>query len=582
MPALSRMVSGRQDQQLLLPCTRLDEEQVEGKQKSRKIFLASLAILAVGACIVALKKRGGPQDSTSSDVHELMLVVPPTKDVADTRAPKHKKECSWGQANCNETQCCNAPGLQCYQQDQKYAQCRQSCTPQIPDPTHWNGKWWDCSELGPRAEGKLVECSKVGESCAETSCCADPGFQCFEKNDDWATCKLECAAGGPDLSDEDGSPWSCKALGGRNTAPADWLGTQCGSETSSCMETKCCQGAGQQCYMKDDYWAVCRDGCDPNVDQGWSCKEIGARTPSVPSAKGKFAKWVMETCSKPGEGCLESKCCLGMDTQCYQKNELWASCKRACTPGKDPEDNNEAWSCEGLGPRSQGNAVKGFPALYCFAVFQASSYEKEVIMAARENDGGVFACDEHSLLTADSTAEIWGEETVQFQGAPIIGSVDGTAGNTQLFVHAWSKIIEIGKWRDAAFTVKADPDTVFLPERLRWHLTSFVGQRVFVVNCAVWNMIYGSLEVFSFSAMEQWAEKGSTCNAPDNFGEDKYMTQCMDHLEVTRVNDWEIVGDKLCGTFTDCSAGSNAAFHPFKDKWSWNDCYKKASATVGR
>lgn len=270
-----------------------------------------------------------------------------------------------------------------------------------------------------------------------------------------------------------------------------------------------------------------------------------------------------------------------MDMQCYQKNELWATCKQTCTPGKNTFDNDEIWSCKPLGPRSYGLALKGDPAVYCFSVLQVYGYEVDLINAAREKEAGIFACDEYSLLTADGQTQIWGEDTTQFQGAAVIGSVDGTAGNTRLFVNAWTKVVEIGKWRNHAFTVKVDPDAVFLPQKLRWHLGSFVGKSMFVVNCPAWNMIYGALEVFSFAAIQTWSQRGGTCNAPDDFGEDKYMTQCMDHLGVMRVNDWGIVGDQLCGTFTDCRSLSAAAFHPFKDTWGWLDCWQTAMNVLG-
>merc|ERR1711972_1239828 len=85
-------------------------------------------------------------------------------------------------------------------------------------------------------------------------------------------------------------------------------------------------------------------------------------------------------------------------------------------------------------------------------------------------------------------------------------------------------------------------------------------------------MIYGALEVFSFKAVEQWVWRGHLCEAPANFGEDKYMTNCMDFLGVMRVRDDTVLGDKLCHSFTSCDNPQNAAFHPFKDVTSWMQC----------
>jgi len=85
-----------------------------------------------------------------------------------------------------------------------------------------------------------------------------------------------------------------------------------------------------------------------------------------------------------------------------------------------------------------------------------------------------------------------------------------------------------------------------------------------------------TFEVFSFAAIEEWSHRGHSCAAPANFGEDKYMTQCMDFLGVMRVNDDNVLGDQLCHTFTSCDNPMNAAFHPFKDIDRWMECWKQA------
>lgn len=86
---------------------------------------------------------------------------------------------------------------------------------------------------------------------------------------------------------------------------------------------------------------------------------------------------------------------------------------------------------------------------------------------------------------------------------------------------------------------------------------------------------------FSYYAIEDWASRGKTqCGAPPNYGEDKYMTTCMDSLGVARVRDEPIMGDKLCGTFQDCKNSWNAAFHPFKDSGEWVQCYDDAMKTL--
>lgn len=529
------------------------------------VFLGALAAIACMSRIPSLGQGKPAHIAKTRDVSVLS---------GDT--------CAYGRMNCNETKCCGGPGLQCYQQNKFYSQCRQSCT-KAPDPAHWDGNAWGCQELGTRSAGEPDVCSKQGEDCSGAQCCADAGLQCFQKNSSWSTCKAKCAAGGPDLSDVDGKPWTCKALGERSPEAQPWVNKQCSAEGDNCLSTKCCMNPGDRCYMQNEYWGVCKSSCDPKYESGWSCKPLGVSTPSTPAdGGGVLSPWVTKQCSKPEEGCADSGCCLGMDYQCYKKDKYWAICKQSCQPGRNPFDKNETWSCEKIGPRSYGLAIKGSPSLYCFSVLQTQGYEADLMNAIHDKQAGIFACDSHTMLTADGQTKIGGELTTQFRGAAIIGSVDGTAGNTELFVNAWSKIVEIGQWSDYAFTAKVDPDAVFIPEKLRWHLGSHVGKNIYFVNCAAWNMMYGSLEVFSYAAIQAWARDGHTCNAPADFGEDKYMTQCMDHLKVTRVDDFGVVGDKLCGSFTDCTSLPAAAFHPFKDVYSWMDCWQTAMNVIGK
>jgi len=247
-------------------------------------------------------------------------------------------------------------------------------------------------------------------------------------------------------------------------------------------------------------------------------------------------------------------------------------CMQTCEAGKHKEDNNDEWSCKQVSPKSYGLATKGYPSMYCFSVFQINGYEQALININLERQAGIFACDEYDLLTQDGSTQIGDYDTIPFTGAEIVTSIDGTAGNTFLFVNAWKAVLGSNKWNNHAFTVKVDPDAVFVPSHLRPHLTHYVDENMFVINCHVGDMIYGALEVFSFRAIREWKNRRGECNTPNNFGEDKYMTQCMDHLGVSRVHDETVMGDKLCGTFSDCGNGRNAAFHPFKDVGSFTEC----------
>merc|ERR1712117_159426 len=169
-----------------------------------------------------------------------------------------------------------------------------------------------------------------------------------------------------------------------------------------------------------------------------------------------------------------SRCCIGMNKQCFAKNDDFAMCMESCQPGRHKEDNNETWTCAALGPRSMGLATKGSPSLWCWSLFQPTSYEMGVIQNQLSRGIGIFDCDGYvTLSTAEPTyvgKSPDGDEvtSLHVDMAEITVSVDGTAGNAALFINCWN---------------------------------------VFVLNCNAYPsspefpMMYGSLEIFSWNAV---------------------------------------------------------------------------------
>ena len=86
-----------------------------------------------------------------------------------------------------------------------------------------------------------------------------------------------------------------------------------------------------------------------------------------------------------------------------------------------------------------------------------------------------------------------------------------TALNTPVFAAIWKKVLELPEFKAHAWTVKLDPDTVFLPARLESFLPKNAAP-TFLVNCN--EGLHGPIEVVSRAAVEnvQW----ETCMS--NFG----------------------------------------------------------------
>jgi hypothetical protein len=264
-----------------------------------------------------------------------------------------------------------------------------------------------------------------------------------------------------------------------------------------------------------------------------------------------------------------------------------------CTAGNHPEDNNETWSCKPLGPRSQGLALKGFPSLFCWSLIQTTTYEFGIMKMALAKGAGIFACDEYAVLSTDNETLIGKSpdgvevKTLHVPPAPITRSVDGTAGNAKLFMNVWDVVVADGRFRNHAWTLKVDPDAVMVADRVRAHMAPHFGENVYVVNCNKFPsspnfpMMYGALEIFSFKAINVYAQNKGLCLKDmgmmlPSWGEDYFMTHCLDHIGVGRIADFGVLGDMNC-LGANCADKWTASFHPFKDAKSWENCWNTAT-----
>lgn len=138
----------------------------------------------------------------------------------------------WGA--CQHSKCC-ADGSTCFEKDDHYAQCRNSCARGVHEddlPGHKTP--WSCAVLSstliampapssipvmpvptPRPAGGLPACPdgpRLWDACQQSKCCAD-GSTCFEKDVYYAQCRNSCTRSAL-------WGWSCAVL-----SPARRLGS---------------------------------------------------------------------------------------------------------------------------------------------------------------------------------------------------------------------------------------------------------------------------------------------------------------------------------------------------------------------
>merc|ERR1719401_564545 len=90
-------------------------------------------------------------------------------------------------------------------------------------------------------------------------------------------------------------------------------------------------------------------------------------------------------------------------------------------------------------------------------------------------------------------------------------------------------------------------------------------------------MMYGSVEVYSYQAIETYALRHDECIGSMGsmlamWGEDYYMTHCLDSIGVGRISDYVSVGDNVCSGGS-CGDGAFSAFHPYKSVDAWKQCW---------
>jgi len=88
--------------------------------------------------------------------------------------------------DCSASRCCKDPGQTCYEKNQFWATCLDSCLPgeQKHDK---DGGAWSCKRRGERTPFPSG-CSWAGKDCSSQTTCCNRGFACARKDKFWTAC----------------------------------------------------------------------------------------------------------------------------------------------------------------------------------------------------------------------------------------------------------------------------------------------------------------------------------------------------------------------------------------------------------
>jgi len=235
------------------------------------------------------------------------------------------------------------------------------------------------------------------------------------------------------------------------------------------------------------------------------------------------------------------------------------------------------------------------PSLFCWSVARQRGYEADIMRAQLTSGAGIFSCDGFAVASEEEWSVGWGPggrigevNTLTFAGAPVGVSKDGTAGNAELFMHAWDAILDRTLVLEFDWGVKVDPDAVVVADRLRDHVRDRTGSNTFVRNCQGtkhnFKMMYGSLEAISRGGLQVYKDASDRCRSElpwYSWGEDLFLGNCLLHLGVDPLDDFSIISDGVCTYDVNCNDGRAAAFHPFKNSNAWMNCWNTATNYMG-
>lgn len=175
-----------------------------------------------------LKKESGEHGAEGNTLEELELLKKLEETnhagLAEQEASKDvNRNCSMNSEDCRKTGCCRDIDRSCWRKDDYWAACKVECDPNTPDEK--DGVNWSCEKLehgGQKLPEHMYELAKVAdrstctdksEDCRESRCCKDASMVCFEKNEKWASCQLECLPGKHAADPKKyRTEWSCSVL----------------------------------------------------------------------------------------------------------------------------------------------------------------------------------------------------------------------------------------------------------------------------------------------------------------------------------------------------------------------------------
>jgi len=317
-----------------------------------------------------------------------------------------------------------------------------------------------------------------------------------------------------------------------------------------------------------------------------------------------------DLCSTAKDNCAMSKCCKTTGFHCYGWNETFAQCAKTCVSGPQK-------TCKPLSRTLKlvSDYMEPARSLFCFSVYTKNtgstkpSYEKELLTRQYDQRVSIFACDAYGVYSDVKVSLGEGLDTVKVEDVNndwhfAKRKTTGAWVNTGMFIQVWKAIAEAKTYENYDWTVKVDPDAVFvasrLKDRIQWMPRTTSGS--FLQNCKYVDYgFFGNLEVFSHLAFSILVANVDECRTTlpwkigikngkyGPMGEDLFAEICMEKNGVDKVEAFDVTTDGACEAnrpldqlknkkwHSDCKV-KTPAMHPFKKPDDYFKCLEQTMA----
>lgn len=268
-----------------------------------------------------------------------------------------------------------------------------------------------------------------------------------------------------------------------------------------------------------------------------------------------------------------------------------------------------------------GSQLTPAETMFCWSVYTQNtgstkkSHEKDLLEEQLRKKVSIFACNAYAVYSDAQVSLGGGLSTIKVEDKEgdfhfAKRKTTGSWVNTGMFKQIWKLLSEAGTYKNYDWTVKVDPDAVFVPSRLVWRIRWLPrpANGIYLVNCKkVDNGFFGNLEVVSSLAFSILLANVDKCNTAipwkvgvkggeyGPMGEDLFAEKCMEKNGVSKVEAFDISIDGACpadrpgnlrqskhwhGNCKDVV--SAAAIHPFKKVKDYFECLNATVKTASQ